>query len=56
MIGHSYFCNLINNYEENLKSILKFDVLPMIREYWFDNKDMRERWEAEINKLIKNED
>ena len=56
MIGHSYFCNLINNYEENLKSILKFDILPMIREYWFDNKDMRERWEAEINKLIKNED
>lgn len=56
MIGHSYFCNLINNYEENLKSILKFDILPMIREYWFDNKDMRKRWEAEINKLIKNED
>lgn len=56
MIGHSYFCNLINNYEENLRSILKFDILPMIREYWFDNKDMRERWEAEINNLIKNED
>ena len=30
MIGHSYFCNLINNYEENLKSILKFDILPYL--------------------------
>ena len=56
MIGHSYFCNLINNYEENLKSVLKFDILPMIREYWFDNRDMRDKWESEINKLIKNED
>ena len=56
MIGHSYFCNLINNYEDNLKSILKFDILPMIREYWFDNKEYREKWESEIYKLIKNED
>lgn len=56
MIGHSYFCNLIGNYEENLKSILKFDIIPMIREYWFDNKDVREKWEDKINKLIKNED
>lgn len=56
MIGHSYFCNLENKYEENLKSVLKFDILPMIREYWFDNKDMREKWETEINKLIKNEE
>ena len=56
MIGHSYFCNLINDYEDNLKSVLKFEIIPMIREYWFDNRDMREKWEIEINKLIKNED
>lgn len=56
MIGHSYFCNLINNYEENVKSVLKFDILPMIREYWFDNKELREKWESEINKIIKNEE
>ena len=56
MIGHSYFCNLINNYEDNLKSILKFDILPMVREYWFDNRELREKWENEISKLIKNED
>lgn len=56
MIGHSYFCNLIGNYEENLKSILKFDILPMIREYWFDNKDIREKWEKKVEKLLKNEE
>ncbi len=56
MIGHSYFCNLNNDYEENLKSILKYDILPMIKEYWFDNREVTEKWETEINKLIKNED
>lgn len=56
MVGHSYFCNLIDNYEDNIKSILKFDIIPMIREYWFDNKELREKWEKEINILIKNED
>lgn len=56
MIGHSYFCNLIDNYEENVKSVLKFDIIPMIREYWFDNKESREKWENEINRLIKNEE
>lgn len=56
MIGHSYFCNLVDNYEERIKSILKFDILPMIREYWFDNKDLREKWEKEINRLINDEE
>lgn len=56
MIGHSHFCELEGNYEESLKSILKFDIIPMIKEYWFDNLDMKEKWENEINKLIKNED
>ncbi len=56
MIGHSYFCNLKENYEANLKSVLKYDILPMIREYWFDNKESREKWENEIDKLIKNEE
>ena len=34
-IGHSYLCNLGNNY--NLESIVEYDIIPMLREYWFDN-------------------
>lgn len=34
-IGHSYLCNLENNYD--LESIVEYDIIPMLREYWFDN-------------------
>lgn len=36
-IGHSYLCNLDNNYD--LESIVEYDIIPMLREYWFDNDE-----------------
>lgn len=34
-IGHSYLCELGTEY--NLESIVEYDIIPMLREYWFDN-------------------
>ena len=51
MIGHSYFCNLIGDYEEKLKSILKFDIIPMIREYWFDDENKQVEVISKINNI-----
>ncbi len=34
-IGHSYLCNL--GYHYSLESIVEYDIIPMLREYWFDN-------------------
>ena len=34
-IGHSYLCNLGDNYD--LQNIVEYDIIPMLREYWFDN-------------------
>ena len=34
-IGHSYLCNL--GYHYDLESIVEYDIIPMLREYWFDN-------------------
>ncbi len=45
-IGHSYLCGLNGNYD--LKSIVGYDIIPMLREYWFDND---ERFNAEAQKL-----
>lgn len=44
-IGHSYFCgqNVCTN--EWLRSIVDYDILPMLSEYWFDNDSKRQRWE-----------
>ena len=49
-IGHSYFCGFCTKdkndtedkvvcTEEQLKSIVEYDILPMLREYWFDNDE-----------------
>lgn len=45
-IGHSYLCNLNNNID--LESIVEYDIIPMLREYWFDND---EKFNAEAKKL-----
>lgn len=37
-IGHSYFCNLDSN-NLQLQNIVEYDIIPMLREYWFDNDD-----------------
>jgi len=45
-IGHSYLCNLGDNYD--LSSIVEYDIIPMLREYWFDND---ERFNQEADNL-----
>ena len=45
-IGHSYLCELGTHY--NLESIVEYDIIPMLREYWFDND---ERFNLESQKL-----
>ena len=45
-IGHSYLCNLGDNY--NLENIVEYDIIPMLREYWFDNDD---KFNQEAQKL-----
>ncbi len=36
-IGHSYLCNFDQGYD--LESIVEYDIIPMLREYWFDNDE-----------------
>ena len=44
-IGHSYFCNQTECSEEWMKEVIYFDILPMLQEYWFDNKEELNKWE-----------
>lgn len=53
-IGHSYFCN--KNADECsdswLKEVVKYDILPTLKEYWFDDKDSYETWEKELSGVV----
>lgn len=44
-IGHSYFCGRDVCTEEWLHSIVDYDILPMLSEYWFDDATKLQRWE-----------
>lgn len=44
-IGHSYFCGRDVCTDEWLHSIVNYDILPMLSEYWFDDPNKLQRWE-----------
>ena len=43
-IGHSYFCGQEVCTEEWMKSVVYYDIIPMLQEYWFDDKTKITRW------------
>lgn len=44
-IGHSYFCGQSTCSDEWMHSIVDYDILPMLSEYWFDDNGKLQRWE-----------
>ena len=53
-IGHSYFCLGKNeDYSEDwLQSVMEFDILPTLREYWFDDKEKVTIWEDRLRSVF----
>lgn len=52
-IGHSYFCGQDVYSEEWLRSIVNYDILPLLREYWFDDNDKAQHWENILQGIFK---
>lgn len=49
VIGHSYFCHD----SLDLRTIVCYEILPTLREYWFDNEENIQKWEKELLDAIK---
>ena len=49
-IGHSYFCGREEKgcTDEWMRSVVEFDILPMLGEYWFDEPTKLSRWEKNL--------
>ena len=49
-IGHSYFCGKESDKctEEWMRSVVEFDILPTLSEYWFDEPVKLQRWEQNL--------
>lgn len=51
-IGHSYFCNQTKVTDDWLHQVIDFDIIPMLREYWFDNREEVRKWEGRLNEIF----
>ena len=54
-IGHSYFCNLDDEYDldEKLSYIVEYEIIPLLKEYWFDEPDKVEDWSEKLRNSLK---
>lgn len=53
-IGHSYFCGRTkeNCTDEWMKSVVDYDILPMLAEYWFDDDSNVQRWKNSFKEVF----
>lgn len=56
-IGHSYFCGreLSGCTTDWMRSVVEFDILPMLAEYWFDEPAKLQRWEKNLRGVFDDE-
>lgn len=52
-IGHSYFCNLDEITDQALSGIVEFELIPLLKEYWFDEPVKVKDWSANLRSAIK---
>lgn len=53
-IGHSYFCGLAaeDMTDAKLSAIVEYELVPMLREYWFDDPAKVRDWASTLRKAI----
>ena len=53
-IGHSYFCNMKPETctDAALDSIVEYELIPMLKEYWFDESKKVQDWERRLRKAL----
>lgn len=47
-IGHSYLCTTETVTDELILSVVKYELLPLINEYWFDEQSKIEQWTSKL--------
>ena len=52
-IGHSYFCNLKEVSDQALAGIVEYELIPLLKEYWFDEAVKVKNWADNLRSAIK---
>ena len=51
-IGHSYFCTKTMVHDEWLHSVVEFELIPLLEEYWFDEPRKVKQWSKALKEAI----
>ena len=59
-IGHSFFCGLEelkdpknSQLHDRLNAIVEYELIPLLQEYWFDQKDKAIKWSEKLKDAIR---
>lgn len=52
-IGHSYFCNLKTITDKALSNIVEYEMVPLLKEYWYDEQTKVNDWTDRLRSSIK---
>lgn len=52
-IGHSYFCELKDLSDQTLSNIVEFELIPLLKEYWFDEPSNIKDWSERLRDSIR---
>ncbi|MBX8993060.1 MULTISPECIES: AAA family ATPase [Staphylococcus] len=53
IIGHSYFSNLTQVTDTILSNIVEFEIIPLLKEYWFDELSKVDVWADTLRSAIR---
>ncbi len=51
-IGHSYFCGLKEVTDKKLSNIVEYEIIPLLKEYWFDESEKVKEWSDRLRSSI----
>ena len=52
-VGHSYFCNIEDATDVVLSNIVEYELIPLLKEYWFDEPIKVKDWTNNLRSAIK---
>lgn len=54
-IGHSYFCGMMPGdcTDRRLQAIVEYELIPLLKEYWFDDSGQAERWSDRLRQAVR---
>lgn len=54
-IGHSYFCNLLDASDEELRDIIECEIIPLLEEYWVEEPQKVQNYREVLEEVLENE-